>query len=72
MEREKLELMEHLDIIKVTKNGVTKRFEISAESGYTVYRKDENICESGLMIFPAKAGIESILENLEVREDIPA
>lgn len=72
MEREKIELVEHLDIFKVTKNGIAKRFEISAESGYTVFRKDENVLESGLMIFPAKSGIENILENLDIREVIPA
>lgn len=67
MDKEKIELVEHMNIIQVSKNGIIKRYEISPESGYFIFRKDDNAIERGLLIYPAKSGIENIVKNLEVK-----
>ncbi|MBP9987961.1 MAG: hypothetical protein KBT46_00530 [Ruminococcus sp.] len=67
MTKEKVNLADHLNVYKVIKNGAVKRFEISAENGYVIYRKDDKTFEFGLLMYPAKTGLENVINNIEIK-----
>lgn len=69
-EKKILNVKEHLNVVEVSIDGNIKRYEISPESGYSFYRSDENVTETGLVIFPAARGLENILSSIEVSEQI--
>jgi predicted transcriptional regulator len=68
MEKEVLNVMEHLNVAAVKYGETVKRYELSPESGYGFYRKSEDVVETGLVVFPAARGLENILADIEIRE----
>jgi len=66
MERKIIENERNLYIIEVSKNDVVKRYEISAEDGYEIANSDGERVNT--MIFPAKLGLENILDMITVTE----
>lgn len=66
MDRKDIENNKNLKIIEVSKNSVVKRYEITANDGYSI-RNDDND-EVEIMIFPAKLGLDNILAQINVEE----
>lgn len=66
IEKTLIENDKHLIIVKVIKNGVPKRYEITAEDGYTISNTDSEIIST--MLCPVKLSLESILEAITVTE----
>ena len=67
MTKRKIEAVEHLNIIEVSKENTIKRYEVSAENGYIFSVNGEKTGVSSLMIFPAKLGLENILSQITVQ-----
>lgn len=66
MKREIIEIKEGVSAFAVPDRERAVRYELIPGAGYELYRRAENIAETGMLIYPASWGIERISADIEV------